>query len=161
MAIEIGQFIIRTRRATEAEWNAAGSPILALGEEGLEIDTLRYKVGDGLTGWDLLPYWTELTRVKQVATDTYSLTAADNNTILICTNAVSCTITMPNFTIEPMPIGFICHAHQDAAGTVELVAASGVSTRAAIGLKTRVLYSSLSIIYQAQNVYKIIGDAKS
>lgn len=50
---------ILLRRDTAANWTAA-NPVLALGEEGVETDTLRRKLGDGVTPWSGLPYATAL-----------------------------------------------------------------------------------------------------
>ena len=47
--------IIQTRRGTALEWFNA-NPLLAEGEWGLEIDTFKSKVGDGIRNWNLLPY---------------------------------------------------------------------------------------------------------
>ena len=44
------------RRGTAAEWTTA-DPVLANGEPGLETDSDRFKIGDGITVWSLLPYW--------------------------------------------------------------------------------------------------------
>jgi hypothetical protein len=43
------------RRGTAAEWTSA-NPVLGVGEEGYEIDTQRYKRGDGITAWTTLGY---------------------------------------------------------------------------------------------------------
>ena len=43
------------RRDTAANW-ANTNPILALGEPGVETDTLKVKVGDGATAWNSLGY---------------------------------------------------------------------------------------------------------
>jgi hypothetical protein len=43
------------RRGSAAEWTAA-DPVLAMGEPGLEIDTARFKLGDGVTAWSGLTY---------------------------------------------------------------------------------------------------------
>lgn len=156
-------FKIRTRRDIAAHWTAV-NPILAEGEEALEMDTQQYKVGDGLTPWNDLPYWSSRPFVKTILGETYQLLVSDENGLLLCTNPLGCTVTLPNYADVPCPNGFLCHIHQDAAdpgGTVELVAATGVTTRTAIGLKTRVQNSSLSVIVQAPNVFKIIGDAKA
>ena len=52
MAIQI-QF----RRGTAAEWTAASpSPVLALGEVGFEVDTGKFKIGDGTSAWTALDY---------------------------------------------------------------------------------------------------------
>lgn len=47
--------LIKLRRGTAFEW-ASSNPILALGEPGFEVDTVRFKVGDGVTTWNLLRY---------------------------------------------------------------------------------------------------------
>lgn len=49
---------IQYRRDTAANWTAA-NPILALGEPGIETDTKRRKVGDGVTAWNSLNYQIE------------------------------------------------------------------------------------------------------
>jgi hypothetical protein len=46
---------IQFRNDTLANWSAA-NPILAAGELGLETDTRFYKIGDGSTPWNTLPY---------------------------------------------------------------------------------------------------------
>jgi hypothetical protein len=43
------------RRGTAAQWTAA-NPILASGEFGFETDTLKAKLGDGVTAWTSLTY---------------------------------------------------------------------------------------------------------
>jgi hypothetical protein len=46
---------IQLRRDTAANW-AAANPVLALAEPGLETDTNLVKYGDGVAGWNDLPY---------------------------------------------------------------------------------------------------------
>lgn len=46
---------IQFRRGTAAEWTAA-NPVLAQGEMGIELDTLQFKIGDGITAWNSLSY---------------------------------------------------------------------------------------------------------
>ena len=48
---------IQLRRDTAALWTAA-NPILAAGEPGFETDTGYVKLGDGLSAWIALPYFT-------------------------------------------------------------------------------------------------------
>lgn len=45
------------RKDTEQGWHTL-NPILLSGEIGIEIDTRRVKVGDGIHNWIDLPYWT-------------------------------------------------------------------------------------------------------
>lgn len=48
--------IIQFRRGSAAYWTAV-NPVLAQGELGYEIDTLKVKLGDGVTAWNDLAYW--------------------------------------------------------------------------------------------------------
>jgi hypothetical protein len=48
-------YVIRWRRGTAAEWTA-DNPVLAAGEPGYETDTQYFKIGDGVTSWNSLPY---------------------------------------------------------------------------------------------------------
>ena len=43
------------RNDTAAAWTLA-DPVLARGELGLERDTMRIKIGDGVSAWSALPY---------------------------------------------------------------------------------------------------------
>ncbi len=49
--------IIQWRRDTAAGWSSA-NPVLAASEAGHETDTNKFKLGDGVTAWNLLPYAT-------------------------------------------------------------------------------------------------------
>lgn len=49
------QTLIQIRRGTASAWSTANT-ILSAGEWGYETDTGRYKIGDGLTGWNSLDY---------------------------------------------------------------------------------------------------------
>jgi hypothetical protein len=158
---------LMSRRDIAADWTT-DNPVLYLGEQGLEMDTRMYKVGDGITAWNDLPYWgggggSSRVQVKTVATSTYTLTAADEDYLILFTDGAGCVVTGPAQGL--LPIGFICHLHQempDVTDTifVEFTPAVGATALTAIGLKTRVQYSSMSIIVQALNTYKIIGDVK-
>jgi hypothetical protein len=46
---------ILLRRGTAAQWEAANT-VLAQAEAGVETDTGRFKLGDGVTPWITLPY---------------------------------------------------------------------------------------------------------
>lgn len=46
---------IQFRRSTAAQWTNA-NPTLAQGELALELDTRKFKIGDGVTPWNSLPY---------------------------------------------------------------------------------------------------------
>jgi hypothetical protein len=96
-----------------------------------------------------------------VTTDTTTartITAADENVILLFTNAGAITVTVPEDATEDLPIGFLCHLYQMGAGQVT-IAEDGIATaNASIGLKTRTQYSSLTIVKVAADTYNIVGD---
>ena len=46
---------LQLRRGGAQEW-ANSNPILAQGELGIELDTGRFKIGDGVTAWNTLRY---------------------------------------------------------------------------------------------------------
>lgn len=46
---------IQLRRGSEVEWSTA-NPTLAIGEVGINLDTYKFKIGNGVTPWNSLPY---------------------------------------------------------------------------------------------------------
>lgn len=78
---------VLARRGTLAEWAAKSpSPVLVLGEIGIETDTHRMKCGDGVTAWSSLPYLTSTFDLEdvpvQVARDTDAILAARTDPFL-------------------------------------------------------------------------------
>lgn len=55
MSTTVINLTIQLRRGFAAEWTSS-NPVLAAGEPGVELDTLRLKLGDGGTPWNSLPY---------------------------------------------------------------------------------------------------------
>lgn len=54
---------IQMRRGLAENWEQV-NPTLAQGEFGLELDTSRLKIGDGVTSWNSLPYKFEINLPK-------------------------------------------------------------------------------------------------
>lgn len=54
-AIQIIDGYIQQKHGTAAEW-ASENPVLMAWEFGIETDTRRGKIGDGVTAWNSLPY---------------------------------------------------------------------------------------------------------
>jgi hypothetical protein len=69
---------IQARRGTAAEWSSA-NPVLSVGEFGFEIDTLKLKVGNGLTAWNTLTYVGATTAEITAAVDAAIAEKADLN----------------------------------------------------------------------------------
>lgn len=55
MPINTDPWHIRLRRDSAQQW-ALKNPILLLDEVGLETDTRKFKIGNGITPWSNLPY---------------------------------------------------------------------------------------------------------
>jgi len=108
--------------------------------------------------------WTDLTFARPTVTTqtvtTYTIDADDEYSLILFTNVSGCLVTLPSDTAENFPIGYIVHLHQDAVGQVVAMADTGVTILWAVGYTTRTQNSSLSIIKQAADTYKIIGDAE-
>lgn len=76
---------ILLRRDTSANWDT-NNPVLSLGEPGVETDTLRVKLGDGVSDWQTLDYAISLDFADLQNTPTtvsgYGITDALNLTAL-------------------------------------------------------------------------------
>ena len=53
------------RNDTAANWSSV-NPVLLKGEIGMENDTRKQKMGDGISRWNALPYMTAESQVFQV-----------------------------------------------------------------------------------------------
>jgi hypothetical protein len=74
--------LIQFRRDTEAAWFAA-NPTLANGEMGVETDTNQFKIGNGSTPWNSLPYGGIVgpTGATGISGDKYSTVSSTSLTI--------------------------------------------------------------------------------
>ena len=70
---------ILIRRGTASEWTSA-NPILLEGEVGVETDSKKLKVGDGLTVWASLPY---ITLTPAAAASLYATIASPTFTVTV------------------------------------------------------------------------------
>lgn len=76
--------IIQIRRDTAANW-ASANPVLAQGELGVELDTNKFKIGNGSSAWSSLSYLIDVGNYL-TASSTNTLT---NKTISVDSNTVS------------------------------------------------------------------------
>lgn len=95
---------IQLRRGNAADWSTA-NPVLAEGELSLELDTKKFKIGDGTTAWNSLPYSTGAPTTRVVSL------------------ADSSTVTLNSDTTD---IGF--QINTQAAGTLTVAAPAGTPT---------------------------------
>ena len=75
------------RHDTAANWSTI-NPVLALGEMGVETDTNQFKLGDGATSYNELPYAavksSTVRNIVQISqTDYDALGTKDSNTLYI------------------------------------------------------------------------------
>jgi hypothetical protein len=61
-------FTFKFRRGPASEW-IADNPVLAAGEPGVEIDTGKVKLGNGVLSWIDLPYFIDEDRVQDMIED--------------------------------------------------------------------------------------------
>ena len=88
---------IQFRRSTAAEWTSA-NPTLSIGELGLETDTGKFKVGNGVNNWNTLTYSSGTTGpAGSVSVGTTTTSAAGGNASV--SNSGTSTAATLNFTI--------------------------------------------------------------
>lgn len=94
-------------------------------------------------------------RVETVTS--YTLVPADEAAAIRFTDPGDITVTVPNDSA--IPVGFLVHLYQDGAGQVTVANGGGVSLQGPLGLKTRVQYSSISLMKVATTEWRVVGDA--
>lgn len=94
--------IIQQRRGLAATWTSV-DPILAQGEDGLETDTNRVKIGDGVSLWSALPYFGELRVVGFALSDeTTDLTTGTAKVTFPMPHAMTLTEVRASVNSEPL-----------------------------------------------------------
>jgi hypothetical protein len=71
---------LRLRRNTSAQWTAK-NPILADAEPAKETDTGRFKLGDGATRWNDLPYFIDRQKIIELINTAFANFAPDSEGI--------------------------------------------------------------------------------
>ena len=80
--------IIKFKRGTEARW-AEVNPILENGEPGYVYDKHKFKIGDGVTHWNDLPYMDGKTEVMNFTAVSSFPTLGDPNVIYKASSELS------------------------------------------------------------------------
>lgn len=121
---------IQLRRDTAANW-ASANPTLALGELGMETDTMLYKIGDGTTAWNSQAYaelaGTDKFTINEQTGTAYTLTAPNAGQFMKMNNAAATTLTVPPNSSVAFDIGVTVTVIQYGAGQVTLTAGAGVT----------------------------------
>jgi hypothetical protein len=96
--------------------------------------------------------------VETVADTGYTLSASVESYVLLFTAGTEITVTVPSNSNVVLPVGYIVHLHQAGEGQVVLATQGGVSVTSALATKTRVRYSSISLIKTGTDTWVLIGD---
>lgn len=157
--------IIQYRRDTAANWTAV-NPVLAAGEPGYETTSTFFKIGDGTTAWNSLPYKkgndgldapTIIAFNDQTST-AYTLVLSDKNKLVTLANASPLTLTVPTNSAAPFDIGTTINIMQAGSGRVTIAGDAGVLVRSTPGLKLRAQYSNASLYKWKTNEWILSGD---
>lgn len=91
---------------------------------------------------------------------TYTLTADDERSVIICTNSSAVTVYVPQITTLCLPIGYITHIYQGGVGTVTIAPEGALPIiNYPTSASPRTQYSPLSLIKVAADTWHIFGDA--
>ncbi len=78
---------IQLRRGTAAQWTATNT-ILAMGEPGVEVDTGKFKIGNGTSTWVVLPYSNSIGGSLSGLDDVYAVNP-DDGSVLVYNNGIN------------------------------------------------------------------------
>jgi hypothetical protein len=115
------------RNGTASQWSVANTVLFA-NEIGLENDTGFIKIGNGSTGWNLLPYYDSTIRTNS-QTSSYTLAFGDLGSLVEINSSSATTLTIPPNSSVNFPIGALIEIFQYGTGQVTLVGGEGVTLR--------------------------------
>lgn len=139
LATAIGQLTLRfrVRRWAAAEWTSRNEVLLSA-ELGLETDTGRVKIGDGVTAWDDLPYSFEsgaasgvsITAGEAIGAGKFAYIASDGKAYLAGYSSTDTAASL--YVLDAIASGTSGSAYQDGTNT----ALSGLTPGAIYALGT-------------------------
>jgi hypothetical protein len=88
----------------------------------------------------------------------FTLSASDNNKVIIVTSSTAVTVTVSNTSPNILPIGFSCQIIQGGAGAVT-IAASGVTLNSSNGFVTRSTNSAVGLVMNSATTGYVFGDS--
>jgi hypothetical protein len=169
---------IQLRRGTSSEWSTV-NPTLSSGEVGYEVDSGKFKIGNGSTLWSTLDYFggevdlsgyltlssasnTYQTKIIDIVTKSgaYTLASGDENELIQLSGSSSYTISIPTDETFNFAIGTQINLLSTGTGVITIAAVTpGTTTvNATPGLKLRAQWSSATLIKRAANTWVAIGD---
>ena len=78
---------IQLRRGISTDWSTV-NPLLSQGELAVELDTYRFKIGDGINNWNSLPYGGIGALTVNSLSSGFSLTGGTTNKTLSVNNSI-------------------------------------------------------------------------
>lgn len=94
-------------------------------------------------------------------TDSYTLALADAGTCVLMNKATANDLTVPPNSSVAFATGTVIEVHQYGAGQTTIVAGSGVTLRAAVGLKIADQYGSVSLLKIAEDEWLVVGQLEA
>lgn len=88
----------------------------------------------------------------------FTLSASDNNKVIIVTSSTAVTVTVSNTSPNILPIGFSCQIIQGGAGAITL-ASSGVTLNSSNGFVTRSTNSAIGLVMNSAATGYVFGDS--
>jgi hypothetical protein len=88
----------------------------------------------------------------------FTLSASDNNKVIIVTSSTAVTVTVSNISPNVLPIGFSCQIIQGGVGAVT-IAASGVTLNSSNGFVTRSTNSAIGLVMNSATTGYVFGDS--
>jgi hypothetical protein len=88
----------------------------------------------------------------------FTLSASDNNKVIIVTSSTAVTVTVSNTSPNILPIGFSCQMIQGGAGAVT-IAALGVTLNSSNGFVTRSTNSAIGLVMSSSTTGYVFGDS--
>jgi hypothetical protein len=95
---------IQLRRGTAAQWTAANTT-LASGEVGVEVDTSKFKIGNGTSTWVALIYANSIGGVIDGLTDVYAVNPADGS-VLVYNSSINTWVATTDLEKQNLDGGF-------------------------------------------------------
>jgi len=115
---------VQLRRGTASEWTAA-NPTLSQGELGVELDTVKFKVGNGSTAWNSLNYASVSSRGAHNSAIIYY----PGDIVTSSGNSYICILTTTNGILATNTTYWNVFAQKGADGEVTLTTAQTLSNK--------------------------------
>lgn len=115
---------VQLRRATASEWTAS-NPTLSQGELGVELDTVKFKVGNGTTAWNSLNYASVSSRGAHNSATIYY----PGDIVTSSGNSYICILTTTNGILATNTTYWNVFAQKGADGEVTLATAQTLSNK--------------------------------